>query len=144
MIFETKNFKFMYQLEPGNIKIALRPSSIPAKVSNFRNLCVSGTGELRGVRRTSQFKRAPLAKKALRLVKPQNDFVKLPIGRKVQFNNKKRQRYILGGVSLPCRVYNCGFLFRIRRVVATINILRKHSLCHLLILLYRNFEKSQH
>ena len=42
MIFETKNFKFMYQLEPGNIKIALRPSSIPAKVSNFRNSSVSG------------------------------------------------------------------------------------------------------
>ena len=67
MIFETKNFKFMYQLEPGNIKIALRPSSIPAKVSNFRNSCVSGKERARerkvGLRNSKSFlsRNIPLA-----------------------------------------------------------------------------------
>ena len=36
-------FKLLHQLEPKrHFKIALRPSSIPAKVSNFRNFSVSG------------------------------------------------------------------------------------------------------
>ena len=36
-------FKLLHQLEPKrHFKIALRPSNIPAKVSNFRNSSVSG------------------------------------------------------------------------------------------------------
>ena len=64
------------------------------EVSVFRNLCVSGTGELRGVRRTSQFKCALLAKTPLRLVKPQNYFIILIVAFYKKVFHTKNKTYI--------------------------------------------------
>ena len=89
MIFWTILFlNFVSTWTADIFKIALKPSSIPAKVSNFRNSSVSGKERARerkvGLR---NLRASSLAKTPLRLVKPQNDFVKLPIGRKVYFFN---------------------------------------------------------
>ena len=85
-------------------KIALKPSSIPAKVSNFRNSSVSGKERARerkvGLR---NLRASSLAKTPLRLVKPQNDFKKLPIVKKVYFLDKAIKQFILKSYIL---IYN--------------------------------------
>ena len=85
-------FKLLHQLEPKrHFKIALRPSSIPAKVSNFRNSSVSGKERARerkvGLR---NLRASSLAKTTLRLVKPQNKFVKMPVGIKDSITKGKQ------------------------------------------------------
>ena len=70
-------------------KIALKPSSIPAEVSNFRNLSVSGKEGVRGRKVGLRNSKSFLPRNTpLRLVKPQNDFIKLPIGKKVYICEK--------------------------------------------------------
>ena len=95
MIFWTILFlNFVSTWTADIFKIALKPSSIPAKVSNFRNSSVSGKERARerkvGLR---NLRASSLAKTPLRLVKPQNDFKKLPIVKKVYHITKTGIRF---------------------------------------------------
>ena len=86
-----KIIKISYKISISYFKIALRPSSIPAKVSNFRNFSVSGKERARerkvGLR---NLRASSLAKTTLRLVKPQNKFVKMPVGIKDSITKGKQ------------------------------------------------------